>query len=278
MSTGSTDVRAIALDVDGTLLTDDHVIAESTVRAIADARRAGVRVILASARFAPALLPIARELRCDSEYFIGCQGAVIGKFTPDGGHEVVRHTRIDPYLALEVEEAAAGCGLVMSRFVGNHWFVRSVDDAIRRESAILNMMPKTVAFDVLNPDYAPHKLVVAFDPKAAPEELEGFAFELPPMLRWVTSHSYMLEITAAGVDKAGALAQLLELLDIPPSAVAAIGDGLNDLGMFDLVGVSVAMGNASEPVKAAATWTTESNTADGAALAIDRLLATVRAE
>ncbi len=61
-------------------------------------------------------------------------------------------------------------------------------------------------------------------------------------------------------------------LGVGPEAMAAVGDGPNDLGMFAHVGTAVAMANASDAVKAAATWVTASNREDGLALAIDRLL------
>jgi len=56
--------------------------------------------------------------------------------------------------------------------------------------------------------------------------------------------------------------------------MVAIGDGENDLALLRLVGLGIAMGNASPAVQAAADWVTDTNNRDGVALAIERLRAT----
>ena len=58
-----------------------------------------------------------------------------------------------------------------------------------------------------------------------------------------------------------------------PEAIVAIGDNQNDISMFEAVGLSIAMGNAADTVKAAATRVTGDNVSDGVAQAIERLLA-----
>ena len=57
---------------------------------------------------------------------------------------------------------------------------------------------------------------------------------------------------------------------VPLSEVAAIGDGGNDIAMFERSGLSIAMGNASPEVQQAADFVTTSNSEDGFARAIER--------
>ena len=80
------------------------------------------------------------------------------------------------------------------------------------------------------------------------------------------------EVLAEGVDKGRALRLLGEEWGISPEETAAIGDSDNDLAMLRAVGCPVAMGNASDGVKAVCALVTESNDEDGAAKAIDRLV------
>jgi hypothetical protein len=61
-------------------------------------------------------------------------------------------------------------------------------------------------------------------------------------------------------------------LGIDPGEVMAIGDGANDVELFDAVGIPVAMGHASEGVKARAKYVTESQLEDGVACAIERFV------
>jgi len=53
---------------------------------------------------------------------------------------------------------------------------------------------------------------------------------------------------------------------------AAIGDGGNDVAMFQKAGVSIAMGQAEEAVRSQANFVTGSNLEDGVASAIDRYI------
>ena len=77
-----------------------------------------------------------------------------------------------------------------------------------------------------------------------------------------------LEFTAAGVDKGMGLKKLAELLSIPMESTMAIGDTENDLSIIQAAAVGVAMGNATEEVKKAAAYITDSNTENGVAHAI----------
>ena len=59
---------------------------------------------------------------------------------------------------------------------------------------------------------------------------------------------------------------------VPLGEIAVIGDGLNDVAMFAQCPFSIAMGNASDEVKAKARFVTESNEEDGFARAVERYL------
>lgn len=59
-----------------------------------------------------------------------------------------------------------------------------------------------------------------------------------------------LEVIAGEIDKGEALRYLLDRLDIAPEEVLAMGDGGSDLPLLQAAGIGVAMGNATEAVKA----------------------------
>jgi hypothetical protein len=83
-----------------------------------------------------------------------------------------------------------------------------------------------------------------------------------------------MEITAKGVQKASSLQVLLSLLGRDERSLMVIGDGLNDVPMFRIAALSVAMGNASDEVKSHAHVVTDSNEQDGVALAFERYILT----
>ena len=84
----------------------------------------------------------------------------------------------------------------------------------------------------------------------------------------VRSQTYYLDITHALANKGDALLELARLMNVAPSRVAVIGDGENDIALFEKAGLSIAMGNAAAGVAEAADFTTGDNDADGAAAAI----------
>ena len=65
---------------------------------------------------------------------------------------------------------------------------------------------------------------------------------------------------------------IAQALGVPLAQTAVIGDGGNDVAMFKVAGLSVAMGNGEASVRAAATHTTGPNSEDGVADAIDRII------
>ena len=65
---------------------------------------------------------------------------------------------------------------------------------------------------------------------------------------------------------------LAKRLNIAPEQVATIGDMPNDVMMFEKSGFSIAMGNASDAVKARANAVTDSNEENGFANAVRRFV------
>ncbi|MGB7826298.1 MAG: HAD hydrolase family protein [Pseudolabrys sp.] len=86
------------------------------------------------------------------------------------------------------------------------------------------------------------------------------------------SQSYYLDITHPLANKGVALSEIARLLMVPLAEIAVIGDGSNDIAMFERSGLSIAMGNASPSVQRAADFVTDSNRDDGFANAIERFI------
>ncbi len=278
-------IRLIASDVDGTLLTPDHRITPAVRAAVRRATDAGVTVVLASARGPEAFRHIVAELGLPpfaespsddplAGAFVSFQGAVVGHFLADGSLDVLHETRLDLEAAREIVRTVVAAGHVANWYDGAAWLPSRWDELGELEARATAVEPAGFIGDAQLVDAgarAPHKLMVppcAWDPELVPR----IAANLPEGCEGFLSGEHYLEIVASGVDKSSGLVQLAADLGVGPEAMAAVGDGPNDLGMFAHVGTAVAMANASDAVKAAATWVTASNREDGLALAIDRLL------
>jgi hydroxymethylpyrimidine pyrophosphatase-like HAD family hydrolase len=88
----------------------------------------------------------------------------------------------------------------------------------------------------------------------------------------VRSQSYYLDVTPPGYDKGTFVKAMAKRLNTSLEAVATIGDMANDLAMFGVSGLSIAMGNATDDVKKAATHVTASSEDEGFAKAIEMIL------
>jgi Cof subfamily protein (haloacid dehalogenase superfamily) len=86
------------------------------------------------------------------------------------------------------------------------------------------------------------------------------------------SQPYYLDITHPLANKGVALSELAKLLALPLEEIAVIGDGGNDIAMFERSGLSIAMRNAGPEVRRAADFVTGSNREDGFATAIERFI------
>jgi hypothetical protein len=88
------------------------------------------------------------------------------------------------------------------------------------------------------------------------------------------SQPYYLDVTHPEANKGYVVTRLSKLLDIPVAEIATIGDMPNDISMFEKSGISIAMGQAGEEVKSAATYTTSSSEEEGFAKAVEEVLNT----
>ena len=267
---GDRAVSLVALDVDGTVLTPEGRIAESTLVAVGQARGRGVRVVLASSRGPVALARIQDELGLADEWFVGFQGALVGRRTATG-LEVLAETPMERCAAGAVEREALARGLAVGRYIGPRWRVPRLTAAILREARGTGEEPLPSSAAEADADGPPHKVLAIADGPTQIPLLHDLARALPPAVTGTLSHPEFLEITAAGVDKGHGLRSLLAHLSLSPVDAAAVGDGLNDLGLFSAVAFPVAMGQASERVRAAAGWVTGSNVEDGVARALAHL-------
>ena len=266
--------RLLVIDVDGTLLTTDYRLTAVTRRSVQQVSDQGVQVVLASARSPRALHPLMEELSITG-LAICYTGALTCRISPDphAPSEAVTEQRISLSSAHMVLHNGLERGLSIGWYCGDEWYIRSWDAALERESRLTGATP-IVEPDLAHMTEAPHKLLaIAGEPAVFPE-LSRLASTLPPDCRGQFSLDNYLEITHRDVDKATALLAMGQQLGITPANMVAIGDGENDQAMLRLVGLGIAMGNASPEVQAAADWVTDTNNRDGVALAIERLQAT----
>jgi HAD superfamily hydrolase (TIGR01484 family) len=238
--------RLIALDLDGTLLTDDKRIADSTKLWVGKAADAGVIVTFATGRGRQDALSFVRELDLDSP-MVFLNGAEIWG---GPGQLLERHFMdTEDIYRLHQLTAETGCcfwGYTVETLIQNDWS----NDMLHQEWMKYGMYCDDVDLMAQLRDYVDSWGTVEVT---------------------CTSDANM-EVTARGITKARGVRRICEQIGIEMEAVMAVGDGLNDLDLIEGAGLGVAMGNAAEELKRAADFVTESNEDDGVVLAIRRCI------
>jgi Cof subfamily protein (haloacid dehalogenase superfamily) len=258
----------VATDLDGTLLRSDGTLDARTLRALEHIEATGALVVLCTARPARWLAPLAPAA--------GRHGVVV---CANGGviWSVHDEAVLDQFpLAVEVaREVVARLRAVLPE---GAWAVERAE-AFAREPGYTPRWPvpdDTVvdAIDVLL-SVAPVKLMLRH-PHLTVADLAARAQEHVGHLVEVTYSSgedALLEISAAGVSKASALAGVCAARGIGPEEVIAFGDMPNDLPMLVWAGHGVAVANAHPEVLAAADEVTAANDDCGVAQVLERMLA-----
>lgn len=267
--------RIIALDMDGTLLTSDKTIHPDTVRDIRAARERGIHVVYCTGRAVPELeayfdvVPMMRYAVCSTGAFI-CdrveKRCIDRRPVPpelvDALLEAAGRYRAMPQLLTEDESivpaedvthmADFGMGVYQTMF---EKIARKAPD-MAAEARRLGIVSKVNIY-FRSPE----------DRLACREELKALplSFALPERTT--------LEMTAQGVTKGSGLKALADYLRIPMAQTVGIGDSDNDRAMLHDAGLSVAMGNASEDIKARCDLVTADNDHNGVGEAIRRILA-----
>ena len=261
-------IACLLSDVDGTLVTADKRLTEATVAAVRRLGEAGIRFAVVSSRPPFGLRMLVEPLRLTTPLLAFNGGAVV---TP--GLDMLRSHVLAPDAARQAIEMIRARGAGVWLFTSERWLVLDPDGPyVAHEIRTVEARPVTApSFD---PWLGAAGKIVGVS--ADFDLLARCQAELRPALdgraNVVRSQPYYLDVTHPSADKGAALRWLAGHLGVPPSEIATIGDGDNDVAMFRESGFSIAMGNGRPAAKAAATVVTGRNDEDGFAEAVARYL------
>ena len=158
-------------------------------------------------------------------------------------------------------------------FSGQDWLLRNkAGPYVEHEKHTVGFPPVAVAEFGPALDTAAKIVGVSTDPELLKTCETDLARLLGAAATVARSQAYYLDITDRLANKGGGSSQIAKLLGVPAAEIAVIGDGGNDVAMFEQAGLSIAMGNAQPAVKAAADFVTASNGEEGFAKAVERFI------
>ena len=257
--------KLLAVDVDGTLLDDEHRLSENNRRAIRAIREEGVKVIPFSGRGYPALKRIIETLKLE-EAVVTQNGSLVLDNTgnkilhaelisSENCTKILDYCRAHLYQPLIYQEDQVYSGLkgtyleIFEKCMGQR-VVYTEDVGMCYNNTPLG------------------KILILDEPCRVTQFREWVSAAFGGVVSADRAYDFSLEL--GGSDKGRALAWIGSYYHIEPGEMVAIGDGENDKSMLEYAGLSIAMQGAMEGVKQAAGKVTLSNNESGVAYAIEK--------
>lgn len=262
-------IRLVISDVDGTLVTSDKRLTDGARAAVAKLRNAGIGFTLTSSRPPVGMRMFSEPLDIDLP-----MGPFNGSSIVDPSFAVIEQHLIPEDAVSKSIALFERHGVDIWLFTNDNWYIR------RDDSKYVPHEQRTIRFDPTQiDDFTPLlskacKIVGASPDFALLERSEKeLQTELGDSALAVRSQDYYLDVTPPDQNKGTFVQAMSKRLGVPAEAIATLGDMQNDLPMFKVSGLPIAMGNASDGVKQLAAHVTGANDEDGFAAAIDFILA-----
>ncbi|TCN26086.1 HAD family hydrolase [Mesobacillus foraminis] len=278
----------LAIDLDGTLFNDHKEIDPVNIHAIHRYRELGGKVVICSGRSPLSTKWVAETIGL-CEPIIAYNGSII----LDENGEIIETSNFQQGTLISFLDSCQTRGIYAHFYEGdtllipeeNEWNDKWIENNIpllahsggtlegcNRYRSQCQVKLIDDLFQYISENMPKISKIAVFD-KA--HDLREFSHQLASKHEMEISSSFNyanLEISPAGVSKGTSLLRLADLLKIPLSRVAAIGDNYNDVQMLKTAGLGIAMGNAPSEVKAQADTVTNDNNAGGIAAAINEYL------
>lgn len=259
--------KLIALDVDGTLLNDDHELTAGTAETIRRIAAQGTEFVLCTGRAPVNSIPFMREMGLGGYVITHNGAATVDVQTEEIVHEFALDAKgLDRYIDY--------CREHNVHYDVNTTFVLYVPGASQLSKEALDMYHLFMMEPQDLPDWASFKEpIVKMTVTAKKDELDRIQSEWngwTQEFNVLRSGDFFIDIMHKEASKGAALKKLAEKRGFQPEEVMAIGNYYNDLTMLTYAGLGIAMDNSPLEVKAAANAVTASNNEEGVKQALEK--------
>jgi Cof subfamily protein (haloacid dehalogenase superfamily) len=262
--------KMIVLDMDDTLLTDNHTISEENKEMIFKAQEMGVYVVLASGRPTSAMTAYAKDLKMDfyNSFMLSYNGAVI---TDLKENKVLFEQTLTKEQIHELYDYSLKSKTHIITYINDQIVSETDSEYIDIEKTITGLV---------------HNKVNNFKEAVLTNAVKCILLEEPSYLKTVEndlklamphlsvsmSKPFFLEVAQQGIDKAYSLKKLAEKLNIHQSEIIAVGNAGNDLTMIEYAGLGVWVDNVAAELRHKANVVVASNNDHGVAEVIKRYI------
>ena len=275
------NIKLIALDLDGTVLTDDKRVTQRTRTAIENAAASGMEIVFVTGRPFFGVPDTVRSIK-GVRYVISSNGAVVTDIDKNRG--TVHSALLGRQTAAEMIQTALQRDLLYSVYIDGLGYCEQscfdrryeryagtpigeyIRQSVRVTGDVLGLLHDSVI--------APENVWLQEKDSAARDRLHEF-IRSNWIVNTVLTSPTDIEIGSPLAGKGTAITWLCEKLGIEKENVLAIGDNFNDLEMFEAAGTAAAMGNAPQGVRSAADFVAPGNEEDGVACVLEKVLSSV---
>lgn len=269
-------IKLIAVDLDGTLFDEKKQISPENLSALRRAAQRGVYVVVATGRIYRSAKLVSKSIAPGQPY-LSSNGAVAGFADRDDFLHAYRMRDEDVSFTLDAA-VQEGCELHLHTLDGRMLHLKTPAKRMQYAGESL----ASGSYGAINQllDLAELKReglgqtlkIVVMNQNE--QQLNAFRRRMAsrPAIVMASSWQDNEEIMAVGADKGSGLCSLARELSLPLESVMVLGDHTNDLSMFQVAGLPVAMGNATDDVKAAAKYITLDNEHSGVARAVEKFV------
>ncbi len=272
-------IKLVAIDMDGTLLTDNKIISANTKETLLKARKNGVNIVLTTGRPLDGLkntLEFLEFERNPKDYYghiiqdhvICFNGALvtnlntkqnIADITIKGAHLHELH-KLSKQLNTNIHAFSVKDGLIAQK----------ISKYTQVEMDINHIPIKLLRFGDISNEEDIVKVMLIDEPEILDTAIAKLPAKLYDTYTIVRSTPYFLEFLNKEANKGTGLAKLAKHLNIVPGEIMAFGDAGNDMHMIEYAGLGVAMDNAISQLKQIAQFVAPSNNKDGVATTLQQ--------
>lgn len=271
------NIRLIALDLDGTLMSSDHLtVSERNKAALLKAHENGVKIAISTGRTLSVVERVIKQIPF-IDYVMYSDGASVY----DVKNRKIIYKKLIPFeITREIIEYLNTTEVYYNIYLdgqiatqkGRQRYYNNTDlptdfvnDYVRNTNIYEDLLSEINGKSV--------ELIVGFfntqeEYLASRKFIDRFSDRL-----YITSaFRNEFEMTDINATKGKTMDYLCKIDNIESSQVIAFGDSGNDLPLLEFAGISVAMGNAEDKVKQIADFITETNALDGVAVAVEKFV------
>ncbi|MBQ0022258.1 MAG: Cof-type HAD-IIB family hydrolase [Prevotellaceae bacterium] len=256
------NIKAVFFDIDGTLVSfATHTIPQSAIDAVHAIRQKGIKVFIATGRPRPFINNLG-TLEYDGIMAVNGASIILNDGT------VIAHKNVDKADVQRMIDYQEQHPIAVAYATDEEAFVTHYNESFREVFELLDLgtpqsrnPEEAMTMDIMQ--------IIAFFTEADEPYIMHNVLPNCSAQRW---HPFFADCIASGTDKATGIDDVARYFGFDISQTMAFGDGGNDKPMLRHAGIGVAMGNASDDVKACADIVTDSVDDDGVAKMLCRLL------